>query len=49
MLVQRILLRLYQKLKFWTEGEELESSLGFAAEEFSEDDVRFSRYQECQS
>ncbi|KAL1651809.1 regulator of (H+)-ATPase in vacuolar membrane [Didymella pomorum] len=39
MLVQRILLRLYQKLKFWTEGEELESSLGFAAENFSEDET----------
>ncbi|KAF1923179.1 uncharacterized protein M421DRAFT_9952 [Didymella exigua CBS 183.55] len=39
MLVQRILLRLYRKLKFWTEGEELESSLGFAAEDFSEDET----------
>ena len=39
LLVQRILLRLYQKLKFWTEGEELESSLGFSAEDFSEDEV----------
>jgi WD40 repeat protein len=39
LLVQRILLRLYQKLKFWIEGEELESSLGFAPDEFSEDEV----------
>lgn len=39
MLVQRILLRLYQKLKFWTEGDELDSSLGFSAEDFSEDEV----------
>lgn len=37
--VQRILIRLYQKLKFWIEGEELESSLGFTAEDFSEDEV----------
>ncbi|KAL5412587.1 hypothetical protein PMIN06_003363 [Paraphaeosphaeria minitans] len=37
LLVQRILIRLFQKLKFWTEGEELESSLGFSPEEFSED------------
>ncbi|KAJ4295133.1 regulator of (H+)-ATPase in vacuolar membrane [Kalmusia sp. IMI 367209] len=36
LLVQRILIRLYQKLKFWTEGEELESSLGFSPDEFSE-------------
>jgi hypothetical protein len=39
MLVQRILLRLYQKLKFWTEGDGLESSLGFSVEDFSEDEV----------
>ncbi|KAF1977584.1 hypothetical protein BU23DRAFT_587563 [Bimuria novae-zelandiae CBS 107.79] len=37
LLVQRILIRLFQKLKFWTEGEEFESSLGFSPEEFSED------------
>ncbi|KAF1957089.1 hypothetical protein CC80DRAFT_411478 [Byssothecium circinans] len=36
LLAQRILIRLFQKLKFWTEGEELDSSLGFSAEEFSE-------------
>lgn len=36
-LVQRILIRLLQKLKFWTEGEELESSLGLQPEDFSED------------
>ncbi|KAF2635435.1 hypothetical protein P280DRAFT_473836 [Massarina eburnea CBS 473.64] len=36
LLVQRILIRLFQKLKFWTEGEEFDSSLGFSAEEFSE-------------
>jgi WD40 repeat protein len=39
LLVQHILLRLYQKLKFWIEGEELESSLGFSPHEFSEDEV----------
>jgi WD40 repeat protein len=39
LLVQRILIRLYQKLKFWTEGEELESSLGFSVEDFSENEV----------
>jgi hypothetical protein len=39
LLVQRILLRLYQKLKFWIEGEELESSLGLAPDDFSEDEV----------
>lgn len=33
--VQRILIRLLQKLKFWTEGEELDSSLGFSADDFS--------------
>jgi WD40 repeat protein len=43
LLVQRILLRLYQKLKFWIEGEELESSLGFAVEDFFEDEVSLSR------
>ncbi|KAH8725059.1 RAVE protein 1 C terminal-domain-containing protein [Phaeosphaeriaceae sp. PMI808] len=37
LLVQRILIQLYQKLKFWIEGEELDSSLGFTAEDFSED------------
>ncbi|KAF2036460.1 hypothetical protein EK21DRAFT_52161 [Setomelanomma holmii] len=38
LLVQRILLRLYQKLKFWIEGEALNSSLGFSADDFSEDE-----------
>jgi WD40 repeat protein len=38
--VQRILIRLFQKLKFWIEGEELDSSLGFTPDEFSEDEVR---------
>ncbi|UPX15395.1 regulator of (H+)-ATPase in vacuolar membrane [Ascochyta rabiei] len=41
-LVQRILLRLYQKLKFWTEGEELKSSLGFLPEDFSEDEAHMT-------
>jgi WD40 repeat protein len=36
LLVQRILIRLYQKLKFYSEGDELDSSLGFTAEEFTE-------------
>lgn len=36
LLVQRILMRLYQKLKFYTEGDDLESSLGFSPEDFSE-------------
>lgn len=39
MLVQQILMRLYQKLKFWTEGEDLDSTLGFAVADFSEDEV----------
>jgi hypothetical protein len=43
LLVQQILIRLYQKLKFWIEGEELESSLGFTPEDFSEDEVSFSQ------
>jgi hypothetical protein len=37
--VQRILIRLYQKLKYWIEGEELDSNLGFAPEDFSEEEV----------
>jgi WD40 repeat protein len=36
LLVQRILLRLFQKLKFYSEGDELESSLEFSAADFSE-------------
>ena len=40
LLVQRILLRLYATLKFWIEGEELDSSLGFVPEDFSEEEVR---------
>ena len=36
LLVQRILLRLYQKLKFYSEGDELDPSLGFTADEFTE-------------
>jgi hypothetical protein len=43
LLVQQILIRLYQKLKFWIEGEELESSLGFIPEDFSENEVRTYR------
>jgi WD40 repeat protein len=39
LLVQRILIRLYTKLKFWIEGEELDSYLGFTVEDFSEDEV----------
>lgn len=37
LLAQRILLRLYQKLKFFTEGDELDSMLGLDAEDFAED------------
>ncbi|KAJ4371209.1 regulator of (H+)-ATPase in vacuolar membrane [Neocucurbitaria cava] len=37
LLVQRILIRLYQKLKFWIEGEELDSTLDFSVEDFHED------------
>jgi WD40 repeat protein len=37
MLVQRILITLYQKLKFFSEGDELDSFLGFSSEDFSED------------
>lgn len=44
LLVQRILIRLYQKLKFWIEGEELESSLGFTPSDFSEDEVNYKAH-----
>ncbi|KAF2021002.1 hypothetical protein BU24DRAFT_361581 [Aaosphaeria arxii CBS 175.79] len=37
LLVQKILLRLHQKLKFYTEGDDLDSSLGLLPEDFSED------------
>lgn len=47
LLVQRILLRLYQKLKFWIEGEDLESTLGFAVEDFSEDEVSVTTLCSC--
>ncbi|KAI1674076.1 Rav1p-C domain containing protein [Pyrenophora tritici-repentis] len=39
LLVQRILIRLYTKLKFWIEGEELDSTLGFAPEDFFADEA----------
>ncbi|KAH7396902.1 RAVE protein 1 C terminal-domain-containing protein [Phaeosphaeria sp. MPI-PUGE-AT-0046c] len=42
LLVQRILIRLYQKLKFWIEGEELESLLGFTPDDFSEDETHMT-------
>ncbi|KAF2874374.1 RAVE protein 1 C terminal-domain-containing protein [Massariosphaeria phaeospora] len=42
LLVQRILLRLYQKLKFHVEGEELESMLGFLPDDFSDDGTRMT-------
>ncbi|KAG9184939.1 hypothetical protein G6011_11769 [Alternaria panax] len=42
LLVQRILIRLYSMLKFWTEGEELDSSLGFAPEDFSETETQMT-------
>ncbi|KAH7083134.1 RAVE protein 1 C terminal-domain-containing protein [Paraphoma chrysanthemicola] len=42
LLVQRILLRLYQKLKFWIEGEDLESSLGFSPSDFSEGETQLT-------
>jgi WD40 repeat protein len=42
LLVQRILIQLFKKLKFWTEGEEFGSSLGFPPDAFSANpDVRF--------
>lgn len=37
LLAQRILLRLYQKLKFFTEGDELDSFLNFSPDSFCED------------
>lgn len=46
LLAQSILVRLFQKLKFWTEGEELESSLSFSPEQFY-DDSRVSHLQYC--
>jgi len=43
MLVQWILVTLYQKLKFFTEGDELDSFLGFSPDDFSEpSEVRMS-------
>ncbi|KAF1831934.1 hypothetical protein BDW02DRAFT_571508 [Decorospora gaudefroyi] len=45
LLVQRILIRLYTKLKFWIEGEDLDSSLGFAIEDFSEDEARMTAFR----
>lgn len=39
LLVQRILVRLYQKLKFWVEGDELDSYLGLSAADFSVDET----------
>lgn len=47
LLVQKILIRLYQKLKFWIEGEELDSALGFSAESFSEDPVSIFQIFHC--
>jgi WD40 repeat protein len=43
LLAQRILIKLYQKLKFFSEGDELDSLLGLVPEDFSEDEVR-SKY-----
>jgi len=44
LLVQRILINLYKKLKFFTEGDELDSFLGLTPEDFSEDpEVRQSK------
>jgi hypothetical protein len=48
LLVQQILIRLYQKLKFWIEGEELESTLGFAVEDFSEGPVSIDDFEHVQ-
>ncbi|RYO19232.1 Regulator of V-ATPase in vacuolar membrane protein 1 [Alternaria arborescens] len=42
LLVQRILIRLYATLKFWIEGEELDSSLGFSPEDFSEAETQMT-------
>ncbi|KAF2130659.1 WD repeat protein-like protein [Dothidotthia symphoricarpi CBS 119687] len=39
LLVQRVLLRLYKKLKFWIEGEDFDSTLGFSTEDFFEDET----------
>ena len=45
LLAQSILVRLFQKLKFWTEGEELGSSLGFSPEQFCDEaGVRHFKY-----
>ncbi len=43
LLVQRILIRLYQKLKFWIEDEEFDSTLGMNADDFWEDQVCIKR------
>lgn len=37
LLAQQILIKLYQKLKFYSEGDELDSFLGFSPDDFSED------------
>ncbi|KNG49742.1 wd repeat-containing protein [Stemphylium lycopersici] len=42
LLVQRILIRLYAKLKFWIEGEDLDSTLGFMPEDFSENEAQMT-------
>ncbi|KAF1937394.1 hypothetical protein EJ02DRAFT_56483 [Clathrospora elynae] len=42
LLVQRIIIRLYTKLKFWIEDEDLDSSLGLAPEDFSEDETHMT-------
>ncbi|KAF2003615.1 hypothetical protein P154DRAFT_617532 [Amniculicola lignicola CBS 123094] len=42
LLVQRILIRLYQKLKFFSEGDDLDSFLGFSPEDFSEDETHMT-------
>ncbi|KAF2260540.1 hypothetical protein CC78DRAFT_536306 [Lojkania enalia] len=42
LLVQHILIRLYQKLKFFTEGDELDSFLGFMPEDFSDSETHMT-------
>ncbi|KAF2110546.1 WD repeat protein-like protein [Lophiotrema nucula] len=42
LLVQRILLRIYSKLRFFVEGDELESFLGFTPDDFSEEETHMT-------
>ncbi|KAF2193650.1 WD repeat protein-like protein [Zopfia rhizophila CBS 207.26] len=42
LLVQKILVRLYKKLTFFTDGDELDSFLSFSPEDFSEDETQMT-------